>query len=841
MRRVVAVAFGVMGIILFAGAAAAQEVRAAGPVDVRGTWSGNYVTTIGTFPNTYTFTTEDFGTGAVSGTGNGGSYVVSGTVTGSSITFTATTSGYSATATATISADGLSMTGTGHDTNGRNGTFTFTRSSGPAPSIAASAAPAPAPSCTFGGAGGNTQPFPASGAVDPSVVRQVPDTVAGQTLLPVAIAIDTGDPRGRVFVSHFLSHAISVIGGRPLAVGDIAVQTSVDVGASNTALAVDPATGRVFVADESQCEVIVLDGRAATPTVIRTIDLPGNPDAVAFDPLSGRLFVSLSLEDAVSVYGPDLGAPPTTISIPGGPRLLAVDGARGFVYAAATTVALSGATATGTISTIDDRGASPVLSGTISTSTPTALAVDPDDHGVVAVELGSGVLTWFAAGADGSLTRGQSALVDADPAARAVAAIAVLPGGHEVFVPLATATHANLFSLATGGGLTLVRSIDGVDGGTSVVVDPSTGRIFVAEFRQRSIAVVELGQSVAVAAPPSLAAALPGPLDISLAPQDVARSIGIVAILMLLLGAPTPLFNSTLSAKRRLIERWIRRRLPRRLRSRAVGGGVARWLGAFSRSWPGFAMYLALVTLLYAFLDPRFPSANAALVVGMTLAGIVIGTAVSQVPAELYVRRRYGKGGRISIVVWTLGLALACVLVTRVAGVQPGYIYGIIGGFTFSVALTADDHGRMAFRGTLVLLAVGFAAWFLRIPFQPTVGLVGGDAGNVGNSVLAAVFVSAVQGTAIGLIPLRFLTGETLFTWNRLRWGVLWAISLLLFAHVILYPVSSFEPRPSSTGLWTVAIVVAAYGGISIGFWGFFARRDRRRRHPRPAQPSSPS
>ncbi|HLX34673.1 MAG TPA: FGLLP motif-containing membrane protein [Candidatus Limnocylindrales bacterium] len=835
MRRVVT---GIaVALAVSAAVATARDVRAAAPVDIRGTWSGNYVASIGTFPNTYTFTSEDFGTGAVSGTGNGGTYVATGTVTGSSLTFTASTSGYSATLTATISADGLTMSGTGHDTNGRTGTFTFTRSSGPVPSVAASAVPAPAAGCTFGGAGGNLSPFPAAAAVDPSVVRVVPDTVAGQALLPDAIAIDTGDPRGRVFVTHFLSRSISVIGGRPLAAGDIAVQTSVDVGGSNTALAVDSATGRVFVADQSQCQVVVLDGRAATPTVTQTISVPGNPDDVAFDPFSGRLFVTISLSDAVLAYGPDLSAAPTTISIPGAPRRLAVDGARGFIYVAATTVALPGATATGTISTIDDRGATPVVSGAVAASTPTALAVDPVGHGVVAVELGSGVLTWFAAGADGGLVRGQSTLVDPDPTARSVAAIAVLPDSREVFLPLATATRANLYAIGSGGGLTFNRSLEGVVGGVGVAVDPSTGRVFVAELRQRSIAVVELGQPV-VAAVPALAAALPGPLDVSLAPQDVARSVGIVAILMLLLGAPTPLFNSTLSAKRRLIERWFRRKLPRRVRSMASGGSAARGLARLSKSWPGFAIYLALVSVLYAFLDPGFPSANAVLVLGMTLAGIAIGTAVSQVPAELYVRRRYGQGGRISIALWTLGLALGCVLVTRVASVQPGYIYGIIGGFTFTVALTADDHGRMAFRGTVVLLGVGFAAWFLRIPFQPTVGLIGGEVGTVGNSVLAAVFVSAVQGTAIGLIPLRFLTGETLFAWNRLRWAILWALALLLFAHVILYPVSSFEPRPSAAGLWTVAIVVAVYGGVALAFWGFFARRDRRRQHRPPAKPS---
>jgi hypothetical protein len=55
-------------------------------------------------------------------------------------------------------------------------------------------------------------------------------------------------------------------------------------------------------------------------------------------------------------------------------------------------------------------------------------------------------------------------------------------------------------------------------------------------------------------------------------------------------------------------------------------------------------------------------------------------------------------------------------------------------------------------------------------------------------------------------------------------------MSLLLFAHVILYPVSSYEPNPSPTGLWTIALTVFVYSTLAIGFWWFFRQREVRRR-----------
>jgi hypothetical protein len=176
------------------------------------------------------------------------------------------------------------------------------------------------------------------------------------------------------------------------------------------------------------------------------------------------------------------------------------------------------------------------------------------------------------------------------------------------------------------------------------------------------------------------------------------------------------------------------------------------------------------------------------------------------------------------------------VLITRVTAVEPGYVYGIIGGFTFSVALSADDKGRMVFRGVAILLAAGFVAWFVRVPFMVG-GPIGGDGAAVVDKLLARMFISAVEGCAIGLIPLRYLEGEELFSWNRARWAILWALSLLLFAHVILYPVSSFEPNPSATGLWTIAVTVVVYSTLAIGFWGFFHRREtRRKRRSKPAE-----
>jgi DNA-binding beta-propeller fold protein YncE len=689
-------------------------------------------------------------------------------------------------------------------------------------------APAAAPSCGFGGYGG--QPATPPAFSDPSIVARIGGVGSAEMPAPGDMVIDAGDPRGRVFVTNLTAGTLSVIDGRASSPGDIRVEARIAVGSFPAYAALDPSDGYVFISLAGECRVAVVDGRAASPTVIASISTPSNPSGIAFDATSGRLFIAMPLADDVMVVDRNFQTV-ATLAVGLQPTTLSADPATGHVYVGCFGTGGSATTAPqdSSIQVLDARSTPPQIvqseygvqyaSGFVIDSTTSTMYVVLDTAGLVAA---------YSVSQNGQIA--QTRIYQADPVAASAgrpAAVMLLPASHELLVTLLNTDRASLFRISGDGTLTFDRYVLGVVGGVNAVLDPVTGRGFVSEQALNQVAVVALDQATAPA--PAIQYVLPGPLDISLAPEDVARSIGITAFLMLLLGAPTTVFNSTLSANRVLIERWIRRRRPRQLRRIGLIGRIGALIGAWSRSWAGLFAYLGLAAVVYAFLKPEFPGQNAARTLFTTAFGIAVGTAVSQLPSEWYVRRHHGKRGRVQVALWTLGLALGCVLVTRFASVQPGYIYGIIGAFTFAVVLTREDRGRMAFGGMATLLGVGLAAWFIRIPFEPVAGVVGGDLGSLVNELLSNTFVGAVQGSAIALIPLRYLTGEHLFAWSRPRWVLIWAASLLLFAHVILYPVSSFGPHPSPTGLWTVAVTVVAYSLVALGFWWFFRRREQRK------------
>jgi hypothetical protein len=816
-----------------------------GPVDVRGHWDGYSVVGTAKYHDTVDFKSEDFSTGKISGTAIAGTYTAAGSVSGNTAKFDLATKGYNSHFTGTVSPDGKKISGTFTDTYHQHGTFSFNRTTPvPSPSATESVAPSPSPSpspsitpatsCTFGGFGGGQAPIAAN--TDPAIVDRLGGPVNTMPS-PGGIVADSTDPRGRVFVANVTAGTLSVIDGRPLNPSVIHVETRIAVGRFPEAVALDPGTGHVFVSLTADCRIAEVDGRAQTPAVLRTVEVPGDPSLMVFDPKSRRLFVGIQGAAELIVLSADLTIE-TTIHLPSPVSALALDVARNVVYLGATPTGAAGDSAGGSVSVIDASASTPAIVGaSIAAWGPTAIVPDPASGTVLVVENGTRSISTISVGPGNVLKQTSSSPIDpgptgtGGPAGRGGASTAVLlPGRHAILVPLRDRAAALVYDIAADGTLHMAADLEGVRGGSAAALDPVTGRAFVSEAGANEVAVLAVDTAAAPA--PSIADAVPGPFDVSLAPGDVARSFGITLLIMLLIGAPTPLFNSTLAANRTLIERWARRRRPKWMRGRPRATAVGARVKAVSTTWHGLVAYLGLATLLYSFLEPSFPFRDGAVTFGTTLFGIGVGTAISQIPGELYVRQHYGQGGKVKVALWTLGLAAVCVLITRVTAVEPGYVYGIIGGFTFAVVLSADDKGRMVFRGVTILLGVGFVAWFVRVPFQPG-GPITGEGAVVVNRLLARMFITAVEGCAIGLIPLRYLEGEELFSWNRARWAVVWGLSLLLFAHVLLYPVSSFEPNPSPTGLWTAALAVSVYSALAIGFWWFFRRREPGRRHPR--------
>ena len=654
---------------------------------------------------------------------------------------------------------------------------------------------------------------------------------------PSGLAVDASDSYGRLYVADQGSDQVTVVYGRS---PDLTVGCRLPVGTQPVDVAVDDASGTVLVTLGGAARVVLLDGRAEPPEVLGWVELPAIPAQVVIDESHRRAWVSMPAVGQIARLEATGASASTaagweltgTFDAGSFPTYLALDPDRERLLVAeqGQPSGSGGDQGLGAVRVFDTTADAPSSLGPpIVASVPTGMAVDPLTGAVYVLENGSDGLLTIKLDPDGSVSGTERVrLPYGDPSENLNPVdLVFLPSSRELVVTLAALVtptiggHLDVFRLDQAGGATYDRSIPAPERTRGIALDPATGRVFVSAPSEGVVAAYTLDTPSKAAPPPaSTAESMPGPLHISLAPEDVARTVGLSLLVLLLVGAPTPLFNETLETHVDDITGWLGRLVPRRgSRRLARLGTAARGLNA---SLWGMGVYLVIAALILSFLAPDFPGQDALLIFAIALFGLIVANIADILPGERYIRSRYRSRGTVRIAVWTLGLAAITVLISRVAGLQPGYMYGIIGTFTFTAALTLDDEGRMEAWGAVALLILAIGAWFARIPFEPTPGVPQTGPDLIINMGLVSIFVLAVEGLVFGLIPLRFMPGEKVFGWSRWRWLLLWGAGLVLFAHVLVYPVTLAQPSPDPSTLVATLISVGIYGLIAVLFWVAF-------------------
>lgn len=292
---------------------------------------------------------------------------------------------------------------------------------------------------------------------------------------------------------------------------------------------------------------------------------------------------------------------------------------------------------------------------------------------------------------------------------------------------------------------------------------------------------------------------------------------------------PGVLFNKTVEANYEEIQGWfvaIQSRRRRIMRAFAVGpiGLVLAWLSRRLTGLLGVWTFLILTALVYGFLDPNFGlnSQSAAMFLGL-LVGLCFITAAFDLPLRAYHRRRNKDVGVLRALWWTLGVAIVCVLLSRLAGFQPGYLYGLIISIAFMTEITTRDEGFGVWLASIWLLVLSVVAWAI----LGVVRSAGGDPWLqlMLQTTLVTFVVAGIEALAIGLLPMRFLPGHPLFVWRRSVWSVVFALSVFAYLLVLVDPANGYLSESSRTPTLVGLVFLASFGIVSVGTWAYFRYR----------------
>lgn len=252
---------------------------------------------------------------------------------------------------------------------------------------------------------------------------------------------------------------------------------------------------------------------------------------------------------------------------------------------------------------------------------------------------------------------------------------------------------------------------------------------------------------------------------------------------------------------------------------------------AIPRRTTRLAVFLACAlvgTVLGGLLDPKlsFDTTWYALLVGVfaavlvavlltALAGRTFRSATHR-PHDWYLRA----------IPSALMVAVLCVLVSRMAHFEPGYLYGVLGGAVFAIGLDRRSEGRAETAVFLGSMALALVAW---LAFGPVARSADGADASFGiltaDAFLGSLFIGGIEGLLFGMIPLRFLPGYRVKGWSWIVWGVLTAIVLYVFVHVLLLPESGYLGRSTAASVNLTLILFGVFALLSVLFWLWFRMR----------------
>ncbi|GEK80205.1 hypothetical protein ABA31_15560 [Agrococcus baldri] len=298
---------------------------------------------------------------------------------------------------------------------------------------------------------------------------------------------------------------------------------------------------------------------------------------------------------------------------------------------------------------------------------------------------------------------------------------------------------------------------------------------------------------------------------------SVASTAGTALVLAALVAIPNRLVDLALGA--------LAERARRRPATAAPGPAerIRRLVRRIERALhpvAGIAIGLLAAGALTALIDPR---AGASLGTLRLAASATLGYAIEGLLGLLVVAwllRRDGASVAVRFRPVSLLFVLGAIVVSRVVGFEPGFVFGIVLALVF-LRRSARHEQRAALIELGYLGAVGVAAWLVYSAVQlnaPPTGMLG----LLAVETIAGLTIGCLMALPVLLSPVGELPGRAI--WRRSRW--LWAAVLVAAMALVVWVVMPFPAAWDAVHTPVIAWVVllVAYTLGAAAFWVAVAR-----------------
>jgi hypothetical protein len=347
----------------------------------------------------------------------------------------------------------------------------------------------------------------------------------------------------------------------------------------------------------------------------------------------------------------------------------------------------------------------------------------------------------------------------------------------------------------------------------------------------------EGGPGSAITAPrggaprPEVLAALMTPQELSGDGEVILTNVALAGVTLVMILITATLFNQTVQENSEEIEAWLGRLLtPVRGLGEMLGGvwEAASGNGSGLAAAAGPLSVLGLTGLVYGFAEPGFGFNEKSLVMFLSLVlGVGVATYVYSGGQVLLTSRGFGVPAGVRLFPVAIAVAVISVVLSRVENFQPGIIYGFIASYAVltPIALRRHQVGQTVLIPGSALLAVCLAAWLALDPLRELAQENDSWLAAVPEGAAVAIFVGGLEGLFFNMVPLHFMDGHKLWTWNKGAWALMAGVTAFMFWHILLNEERAYYSALQETTAAGAVVLLGICLGLTLSVWLFFRVR----------------